>query len=89
MNDIILDTDNDILIKNGDLVIGDSKEQEVNLLLLTQAGDWKHDPLAGVGLLELINEELSEYEMKQVLKKGLAYDNKKLINYSKGILTIE
>ena len=57
MKDILLDEDFDLLIKDGDLVIGDSDEQHKNLLLLCSKGDFKENPDVGVGIESYLESE--------------------------------
>lgn len=55
MKDIQLTNEYDLVVKNGDLVIGDSDEQHVELLLLSQQGEWKASPLTGCNLMRAKN----------------------------------
>lgn len=60
--DLLLESDYDLLIENGDLVIGLSDEQHVALLLLTEKGEWRHDGLAGIGLQRQLSGPLGPTE---------------------------
>lgn len=51
--DILNNEDGSFLIKNGDLVVGDSDLQNLNDLSLTNKGELKYDPLAGMDLIKL------------------------------------
>lgn len=57
VHDILLDEDGDLLIKNGDLAIGESTQQHERLLLLCQKGELKLHPLVGVGIRDYLNDE--------------------------------
>jgi len=48
--DFLYDDNNDLLISNGDLAIGESDMQHVQDLLLAFPGHYKNSPLSGVGL---------------------------------------
>lgn len=49
--DLLLDENNDLLIgPDGDFVIGASAEQEVDLLLKSNKGDWKENPAIGLNI---------------------------------------
>ncbi len=49
--DILLDADYDLAFTSaGDLAVGESDGQHLSLLLLTNPGEWRADPLVGVGL---------------------------------------
>lgn len=68
MSDIILSAiTNDLLIKNGDFVVADSEQQEVNLLLETFVGNWFQHPLCGVGIVNyLAGSEIPAFIEEQV-----------------------
>lgn len=57
MKDIMLDELNDVLIADNDLVIGFSDQQQQEHLLLTEKGDVKQFPDAGVGTLKFLESE--------------------------------
>lgn len=48
--DILLSSNYDLAIENGDFVIGEGLNQQVALLLLSAPGDIRHAPGMGVGL---------------------------------------
>lgn len=50
--DIILDDDNDLLIKDGDFLIDESDEQHFALILASSPGNWKNSPLTGAGIIQ-------------------------------------
>lgn len=55
MTDLLLTQDYDLEIKNGDFVIGDSQEQSVELLLMSNQGEFKLNPEAGCNILSAKN----------------------------------
>lgn len=57
MKDILLDTDGDLRIENGDLVTGTSDVQNQELLLKTFKGEWKENPTIAVGAAGFLKEE--------------------------------
>lgn len=57
MNDLLLDDKYDLQIESGDLVIGNSDNQHQNLLLATEPGAWKENPLVGVGAINYLENE--------------------------------
>lgn len=57
MNDILLDTDYDLAIINGDLSVGDSTVQRQQSIVLDGKNDWKQHPTTGVGALGFIDDE--------------------------------
>lgn len=76
MNDMLLDENDDLLIINGDFVIGESFDQEVGIILRMYPGELKEDPVLGPQLIRLINSNTSELEIKQLVKLHLARDGK-------------
>lgn len=77
MKDILLNTDNDLQIANGDFVAGESLNQQVGLLLLLNKGELKEHPLTGVGIYEIINTE-SVDDIKNAVREQLKDDGLKL-----------
>lgn len=74
--DILLDEDGDLLIVNGDFVIGDTLTQEVAILLQLNKGELKEDPVLGTDLLKKLHSNISKAELQQILKIQFARDNK-------------
>lgn len=73
---LISTTDNDLQTAAGDFVIGESTDQEVALILMSEQGEWKEDPLVGAGLFRLVNMNADERDLKQIVKLQLARDGK-------------
>ena len=71
--DILLDATGDIAIQNGDMVIGDSKQQHISLLLRTRAGEWKQHPRTGIGLADYLNSE-DPYDLNRMIRQQLTQD---------------
>lgn len=58
MNDILLNPETmDLMIENGDLVVGNSDTQHQALLLLIEKGELKQFPTAGVGSIKYLEAE--------------------------------
>lgn len=74
--DILLGDDGDLLIENGDFVIGDSIDQEVQAILELAQGELKEDPVLGVDLFRMIHSNATEAELKQRVKLHLERDGK-------------
>ena len=55
MIDVMLDADFDLLIENGDFVLGHDEAQRAALIIATYPGNWKQWPLTGVGQARLLN----------------------------------
>ena len=68
--DVLLDTDNDLLFRDGDIVIAPSKEQHIKQILFSEKGDWKQFPIVGIGIKDYINSPLTR-KVKTTLEKEI------------------
>lgn len=64
--DILLDETGDLAIKDGDFVIGESTIQHQQLLLSSQKGEWKENPLVGVGIENYLNDDTINDMMNEI-----------------------
>ena len=76
MKDILIDTENDIKIINGDFDVGESEMQEVGLILQSTQGEWKQSPILGPNLYQYIKSKASKTEIDSQVRIHLAIDNK-------------
>lgn len=53
--DFILDNNNNLIISDGDWLIGNSDQQNVELIFISYPGMWKQNPLIGCGIYGDIN----------------------------------
>lgn len=53
--DLIVDAAYDLLIEDGDFVIGDNQEQSIDLIVGSNQSEWNQYPLVGVGLPNYLN----------------------------------
>lgn len=74
MDDILLNTDGTLKIKNGDLVIGFSDQQNINDILSSSKGDWKRSPQTGLDADALINSTASDSDIKKQVQVQLTID---------------
>jgi hypothetical protein len=74
--DILLDKDFDLLIENGDFVIGDSEAQEVGIILSISTGELKSDPLIGANLIQFIRGNASKDTIEKHVRAQLELDDK-------------
>ncbi|WP_044213466.1 hypothetical protein [Flammeovirga sp. OC4] len=90
-HDILLDEDGDLLIVNGDFVIGESDEQNVRLNIESNKGDWKEFPTAGFGIENYINSVQNKTKFSSDLAKALDEDGYQLedLNLDQGIENFE
>lgn len=90
MTDIILTTDLDLQVVNGDLVTGDSLKQAQQLLLGTNKGEWKQNPTMGVGVVNYL-ETASMSELSREIREQFTKDGMKVssVNISGTTLNVE
>lgn len=83
MTDILLDENNDVLIKDGDFVIGRSDEQHQAHIIIANKGEYKAHPEVGVGIQDMLNND--DYtEILIEVKKQLQYDGMRINNVTYG-----
>ena len=92
--DIILDSDGDLEILNGDIFINESDSQHVELILTADKGQFRQFPLVGIGIKKFSNGPFSAQAIKQGIKLQLESDgyNVRKIDVSKitkGIIDID
>lgn len=76
MQDIELNDDNDLLIRNGDFSIAESEMQEVANILQSKQGDWKEWPILGPNLYRFIKNKIDKVGIEREMQIHLAIDNK-------------
>lgn len=79
MNDLLLDENGDLSIKNGDFEIGFSDNQHQEHILIANKGEYKEFPELGVGIAAMLGDD--DYtDMLIEIKKNLEYDGMKIKN---------
>jgi hypothetical protein len=88
--DFLLDANYNPLTANGDFVTGDNLEQQERLLLITNPGEWKQNPLIGVGIIEWINDD-NISGLKAEIKRQFKADglNTKKVEFINGEIYID
>lgn len=71
----------DLVIKNGDLFIGESDNQHTEHILKANKGEYKGVPEIGVGIEQMLNSE-DPTEFLIEAKKNLQYDGQNVDNIS-------
>lgn len=74
--DILLGTDNDLQIVNGDFLIGESEIQEVGIILQMNQGELKSDPLIGANLVTMIRGGFDKEKIERHVETQMNLDNK-------------
>lgn len=73
--DIALDDDLDLKIVDGDFVISESDQQNIQLIFLSHKGEFKQWPLLGFGASMFLKQgDFEKNEFLRALKENLAYD---------------
>lgn len=83
--DFILDESGEMVIRNGDFVTGESLTQEVALLMLTNKGEIRHDPLCGCDLRRMTNGRLTRSRLEQIVKVQAERDGKNWSDIKDGV----
>lgn len=76
MNDILIR--DDIEIKNGDLVVGDSDSQDVEFIITAKPGQFYQFPTLGVGIVDELNGSISKQALRLKIKNNLEADNRRV-----------
>ncbi len=79
MKDILTDEDGDLLIKNGDIVIGYSDNQHQEDIILANKGEYKETPEIGVGIFQMLSDDNPMGVLIEI-KKNLQYDGMNVRN---------
>ena len=73
MDDFIIN--DDIEIKNGDLVVAFSDDQNIEFILRAKPGHFYQFPTLGVGVVDLIKGKIDRQALKQAITTNLEADN--------------
>jgi hypothetical protein len=74
--DIMLDENNDLKIVNGDFFIGESKMQEVGIILQMSQGDLKSDPFIGANLTTKVRGVRNDEKIRRHIETQMELDGK-------------
>jgi hypothetical protein len=77
MKDFLLDDNFDLLIVDGDLVVGDSTAQHQKILILADKGEFKDVPMRGVGALKYL-EDHSPDNLAREIRQEFSADGMKV-----------
>jgi hypothetical protein len=64
--DILLDENKKLLVRNGDFVIGESDQQHIELILSTNPNDWKENPVVGAALIKSLGGNINGFVKRNV-----------------------
>ena len=72
--DLLCDSDGDLLIKDGDFVIGHSDQRHNYDIMASNTGDWKEYPLVGFNAMKFVNSRATSTVLNQSAKIQLQAD---------------
>lgn len=71
---IELNQENDIVVRNGSLALSETSEQNAQLIVCANKGEFKEFPQLGVGIINFLKTTNSEKTMLREIKVQLALD---------------
>lgn len=74
VNDILFEND-DLVIINGDLLVGESDQMHIEHIVRAEKGHFRQFPLLGVGIRKELSGDINPHELKQDIKTQLIGDN--------------
>jgi hypothetical protein len=92
---ILCDEDGDLRISNGTFVNGNTEADEVRRIVMAVQGDYKWEPLVGVGLRQRLGMSLASPErgrLENDIRRQLRYDGLAAVTVSmdtNGNLTVD
>jgi hypothetical protein len=72
MTDFLLDENFDLLIVDGDLVVGESTAQHQKILILADKGEFKDVPMRGVGARRYLEEHTPDNLAREIRQEFAA-----------------
>lgn len=79
--DLVLDDNQDLVITNGDFVIDDTTEQEVESIITSFQGWWKQFPLIGCGAPSFLGSPGDCEPLRRQIRIQLLSDSKQLKSF--------
>lgn len=67
--DLLLTADYDLAFAGGDLAVGESDGQHLGLLMLSSPGEWRTNPLVGIGLRRYQNAPLGPAQVAELQRE--------------------
>ena len=80
---MLLGSDQDLLIENGSIVVGNSDDQNVSAIVSASKGEFKEFPALGVGIVTKLKKQNASLEsLKREITVNLAADRYKVNGFS-------
>ncbi len=86
MTAILIDNNNELVLQNGTLALGETQEQNAQLIVLAEKGEFKEHPQLGVGVSQFLKSVNREKELLRAIRVQLALDGirPQAIDYTNG-----
>jgi len=73
--DLILDSNNDLILENNDFAIGQSDDQNIEAIMLAEKGQFYEFPLLGYGIRRKLNGSINILTERKLIRENLSFDN--------------
>jgi len=74
---IIEEGTNNLKIENGDFVLGETEQQNINFILVASKGNFYQTPQIGVNLISFLNSSSGNQRIFNKIETNLNFDNYK------------
>lgn len=71
---ILLDENGELVVKNGSVVIGNTTNQEIHLIITMNKGEMRTHPLLGAGVYRLVKSRSTVTKIKRDIEEELRKD---------------
>lgn len=85
--DFLLDDTGRLVLRGGGIATGDSLTQEVLLIMLSNQGELRHDPLCGCNLVNRTNSRMLRSDLERIVRIQCERDGKSWSDIKEGIYT--
>ncbi|MBS1506033.1 MAG: hypothetical protein JSS79_05245 [Bacteroidetes bacterium] len=82
LSDILLDDTSDLMVQNGDWVVGLSDNQNIEQIIDSAPGGWFMSPLVGVGVNRFLNGNISVSQLETLVQQQLKRDGYEDIRFN-------
>lgn len=72
--DILMDSNNDLLFSNGDFYVGDSGDQHIQHIITAEKGQYYANPLVGVGIKKYLGGAFNRIDVERQIREQLQAD---------------
>jgi len=73
--DYLSDSNNDLIIQNGDFVQGDATDFQAKIIIYADKGEIRQYPLIGTSINKFLGSNIDENIIDNIISTELAYDN--------------